>query len=56
MNIRKMKLSLKETATLLCPGEAHLKCCVRFWAPQHKRDLEYNAVFGAGLAEEYKGD
>ncbi|CAN8184448.1 unnamed protein product [Coccothraustes coccothraustes] len=26
-------------APLLSPGEATLKCCVQFWAPQDKRDL-----------------
>ncbi|TRZ08548.1 hypothetical protein HGM15179_018561 [Zosterops borbonicus] len=25
---------------LISPGEAHLGCCVQFWAPQDKRDRE----------------
>ncbi|RMC17309.1 hypothetical protein DUI87_05890 [Hirundo rustica rustica] len=26
---------------LLCPGEEHLECCVQFWNPQDKRDVEH---------------
>ncbi|KAJ7405478.1 hypothetical protein WISP_139210 [Willisornis vidua] len=30
----------REVILPLSPGEDHLECCVQFWAPQDKRDLE----------------
>ncbi|KAJ7409162.1 hypothetical protein WISP_116266 [Willisornis vidua] len=41
-SIRKSIVSREggDTAPLLSPSTAHLECCVQYWAPQQKRDME----------------
>ena len=34
---------------LLCPGEAHLECCVQCWAAQFGRDRNYWGGSSRGL-------
>ncbi|KAK4829128.1 hypothetical protein QYF61_002207 [Mycteria americana] len=30
----------REVILPLCSGETHLECCIQFWAPQYKREME----------------
>lgn len=44
----------KRGDSALLPGEAHPKCCVQFWVPQDKRNMERHTGPGETPTEDLK--